>query len=82
MVAEFLLNQGSIRCEEHLMLKRIHAFVHGDSLSYFPLIVISKVHDDGRGQARLASFCRETVESGAVRLAGALAGCDYHSGSA
>jgi hypothetical protein len=27
----------------------------------------------------LASFCRETVESGAVRRTGALAGCDYHS---
>jgi hypothetical protein len=29
----------------------------------------------------LASFCRETVENGAVRLAGALAGLDYHSRS-
>ena len=31
--------------------------------------------------AKLASFCRETVENGAVRLAGALAGLDYHSRS-
>jgi hypothetical protein len=32
-------------------------------------------------ESTLASFCRETVENGAVRLAGALAGLDYHSRS-
>jgi hypothetical protein len=33
---------------------------------------------DQRWPAGLASFCRETVESGAVRVAGAFSGCDDH----
>ena len=45
-----LLNECSIGCEEHLTLKRLHVFVHGDTLLHFPLIVLSKISDDRHGE--------------------------------
>jgi hypothetical protein len=44
------LNQCSIGREEHLTLKRLNIFVHGDPLLHFPLIVLSKIRDDRRGE--------------------------------
>src|SRR4030095_2599605 len=50
ILAECVLNQCSVGGKEHLMRERLHVFVDGDAVLYFPLIVFSKIRDHRRAQ--------------------------------
>ena len=50
ILAECVLNQCSVAGKEHLMLERLHVFVHGDAVLYFPLIVLSKIREHRRAE--------------------------------